>query len=236
MFGFFSGKASLQDTELLKGFTDNHSHILYGVDDGVRTKEEALSVLSFMEKEGVKKVWCTPHFMEDVRNTTEDIRTRFGQLKSEWTGGVELELASENMLDNLFKERWKTGDFLFHGDGRLLVETSTWAPPMDFWDIMDSIVVAGYTPIIAHPERYRYMKMEDYRRMADMGVEFQLNLPSILGVYGDETAKKAEAILEKGWYTMAGTDCHRFRALESQVSCKILSKGTVARLRSLLSR
>ena len=63
MFGFFSSRTSLHDTGLMKGFTDNHSHILYGVDDGVGTKEEALSILSLMEDEGVKTVWCTPHFM-----------------------------------------------------------------------------------------------------------------------------------------------------------------------------
>ena len=112
------------------------------VDDGVGTKEEALSILSLMEDEGVKTVWCTPHFMEDVPNKTSDIREKFETLKSEWAGSIELKLASENMLDNLFKERLETRDFLFHGDGKLLVETSTWAAPMDFWDMIDSILVA----------------------------------------------------------------------------------------------
>ena len=56
MFGFFSSRTSLHDTGLMKGFTDNHSHILYGVDDGVATKEDALSILSLMEEEGVKTV------------------------------------------------------------------------------------------------------------------------------------------------------------------------------------
>lgn len=234
MFGFFSSRSNLHESGLLQGFTDNHSHLLYGVDDGVRTKEEALAILTFMENEGVKTVWCTPHVMEDVPNRTEDLRAKFEQLKSEWDGSIELKLASENMLDNLFKERLEKKDFLFHGDGKLLVETSTWAPPIDLWDMIDSIIVAGYKPIIAHPERYRYMEMSDYKRLVDMGAELQLNLPSIVGVYGEDVLRKAEAILENGWYSIAGSDCHRFRALESQVSCKILSKGTVSRLKSLL--
>ena len=95
MFGFFSSRTSLHDTGLMKGFTDNHSHILYGVDDGVATKEDALSILSLMEEEGVKTVWCTPHFMEDVPNKTSDIREKFETLKSEWTGNIELKLASD---------------------------------------------------------------------------------------------------------------------------------------------
>ena len=235
MFGFFSSRTSLADSGLLKNFTDNHSHVLFGVDDGVGTLDESLKILSFMENAGVSTLWCTPHIMEDVPNRTEDLRIRFNELKPAWKGGIELKLSSENMIDNLFLERLKNRDFLTHGDNRLLVETSTWAPPIEFWDIIDSIVVAGYVPLIAHPERYRYMKLEDYQKLRDMGAEFQLNLPSILGVYGDEPARKAEEMLAKGWYSMVGTDCHRFRALEGQVSCRILSKSVVAQLRGIMT-
>ena len=76
MFGFFNSRKSLAESGLLKGSTDNHSHILYGVDDGVKTLEESLQILSFMETSGVKHIWLTPHVMEDVPNTTEFLRTR----------------------------------------------------------------------------------------------------------------------------------------------------------------
>lgn len=236
MFGFFSSRTSLEESGLLKGCVDNHSHVLYGVDDGVGTLDESLRILSFLEEAGVSTLWCTPHIMEDVPNRTEDLKQRFEELKSAWKGHLELELSAENMLDSLFMERFRKRDLLTHGGNRLLVETSTWAPPMDLWDMLDSIIVAGYEPVIAHPERYRYMKFEDYRKLHDMGVLFQLNLPSILGVYGDEVAEKAESLLSRGWYCMTGTDCHRFRALEGQASCRILSKSTVAKLRDIMGR
>ena len=56
MFGFFNSRKSLAESGLLKGSTDNHSHILYGVDDGVKTLEESLQILSFMETSGVKHI------------------------------------------------------------------------------------------------------------------------------------------------------------------------------------
>ena len=130
MFGFFNSRKSLAESGLLKGSTDNHSHILYGVDDGVKTLEESLQILSFMETSGVKHIWLTPHVMEDVPNTTEFLRTRFEELKSAYHGGLELSLASENMIDSLFMERLKNKDFLLHEGNRLLVETSTWSGPM----------------------------------------------------------------------------------------------------------
>lgn len=234
MFGFFNSRSSLVETGLMKGFQDNHSHILFGVDDGVGTVEESLKILSFLEAEGVSVVWCTPHIMEDVPNTTDGLKRRFGELQEAWHGSIELRLASENMMDNLFEKRLAARDLLLHGDNELLVETSTWAPPMRLWEIIADIFDSGYVPIIAHPERYRYMKDEDYARLQDMGAKFQLNLPSILGVYGEEEARKAEAMLEKGWYSMAGSDCHRLRALEGQTSCKILSKKTVALLKTIM--
>ena len=236
MFGFFNSRKSLAESGLLKGSTDNHSHILYGVDDGVKTLEESLQILSFLETSGVKHIWLTPHVMEDVPNTTEFLRTRFEELKSAYHGGLELSLASENMIDSLFMERLKNKDFLLHEGNRLLVETSTWSGPMDLWDILDDVILAGYTPVLAHPERYRYMTQADYDKLRDMGVLLQLNLPSILGVYGEEVAHKAEILLEKGMYCMTGSDCHRARALEGQTTCKILSKNTIARLSQIMCK
>lgn len=235
MFGFFNSRCSLDESGLLKGFVDNHSHVLYGVDDGVRTLEESLKILTLMEESGVRKLWCTPHIMEDVPNKTQDLKDRFEQLKEAWKGSVELELASENMLDNLFVERLAKKDFLLHGENRLLVETSTWAAPLDFWNIIDNILDAGYIPVIAHPERYGYMKMEDYSRLMEKGALLQMNLASIIGVYGEAVAKRAQNMLSKGMYSMTGTDCHRFRALEGQIACKILSKSTVSMLSKIMT-
>ena len=205
------------------------------MDDGVRTLEESLQILTLMEEAGVRKLWCTPHIMEDVPNKTQDLKDRFEQLKEAWKGSVELELASENMIDNLFVERLAKKDFLLHGENKLLVETSTWAAPLDFWNIIDNIFDAGYIPIIAHPERYGYMKMEDYSRLMEKGALLQMNLASIIGVYGETVAKRAQNMLSKGMYSMTGTDCHRFRALEGQVACKILSKSTVSMLSKIMT-
>ena len=89
MFGFFNSRCSLDESGLLKGFVDNHSHVLYGVDDGVRTLEESLKILTLMEEAGVRKLWCTPHIMEDVPNKTQDLKDRFEQLKEAWKGSVD---------------------------------------------------------------------------------------------------------------------------------------------------
>ena len=102
---FFKKQTSLVGSGILEGFTDYHSHILPGVDDGVQTLDESLYVLDCLEKLGVQSIWLTPHIMEDFPNTSEKLRERFQLLLQYYSGGIALHLAAEYMLDNLFEER-----------------------------------------------------------------------------------------------------------------------------------
>lgn len=234
MFGLFGSKRqSLLTGEIFAGAVDNHSHVLYGVDDGIKTLEDSLKVLDFMEKAGVETLWLTPHIMEDVPNTSEDLKGRFAELQAAYSGSIRLRLAAEYMLDTLYMERLRGRDLRLHGGDLVLVETSTWSPPIDLWDMLEETLKAGYRPLVAHPERYRYMGMNDYERLRKMGCQLQLNLPSIVGVYGEEPQAKAMQLLEKGWYCMFGTDCHRFRALEGQANASVLKSDTITRLAGL---
>ena len=207
---------SLLSSGVLCGFIDRHSHILYGVDDGVKTLEESLDILKYEEEAGISEVWCTPHVMEDVPNTTEGLKERFEQLKESYDGPLVLRLAAEYMLDNLFEERLEAHDLLTMEDQHVLVEASTIAAPYDFKGTLARIMSEGYRPLLAHPERYRYLTEKDYETFKEMGVGFQLNLASLTGYYGESTARKAEWILKKGWYMAIGSDCHRFRSIKEQ--------------------
>ena len=234
MFGLFNRRTSVLDSGLLKGAVDQHSHILYGLDDGVKTQEDSLAILRWLEEQGVSKVWFTPHVMEDVPNTTEGIRARFEQLKAVYSGGLRLNLAAEYMMDTVFEDRLERRDLLEHGPETVLVETSAIAPPMNLWNVLDQILKAGYRPLIAHPERYRYMDQGDYRELHNMGCFLQLNLPSIVGFYGESVRQRAQYLLDKGWYRMVGSDCHRFRAIQAQYGAKELKKDTVEKLSALM--
>lgn len=234
MFGLFNRRTSVLDSGLLKGAVDQHSHILYGLDDGVKTQEDSLAILRWLEEQGVSEVWFTPHVMEDVPNTTEGIRARFEQLKAVYSGGLRLNLAAEYMIDTVFEDRLERRDLLEHGPETVLVETSAIAPPMNLWNVLDQILKAGYRPLIAHPERYRYMDQGDYRELHNMGCFLQLNLPSIVGFYGESVRQRAQYLLDKGWYRMVGSDCHRFRAIQAQYGAKELKKDTVEKLSALM--
>lgn len=207
----FKSVKSISDSGALNGFTDCHSHILPGVDDGIATMEDALAVLSAYEELGVKRVWLTPHIMEDVPNTTAALRSRFEELRKEWTGNIELHLAAENMLDNLFEARLEEKDLLPIGEEgkHLLVETSYYNPPIGMEKMLDKIKSAGYFPVLAHPERYRYMDKKEYQKLKDKGIYFQMNYLSLVGAYGETARAKAEWLLEHAMIDLAGSDVHQ---------------------------
>ena len=234
MFGLFNRRTSILESGLRKGAVDQHSHILYGLDDGVKTQEDSLAILRFLEEQGVSEVWFTPHVMEDVPNTTEAILARFEELKSVYDGGLQLHLAAEYMIDTLFEKRLEQRDLLEHGEEVVLVETSAIAPPINLWVVLEKMLKSGYRPLIAHPERYRYMDREDYRELHNMGCLLQMNLPSIIGFYGESARQRALYLLDKGWYRMVGSDCHRFKAIQAQYSAKELKKDTIVKLSALM--
>lgn len=222
MFSFFS--KSISSSGILRGLTDAHSHILPGVDDGVAEMDKSLAILREYEAQGITNVWLTPHIMEDIPNTTAELRERFAELQAAYDGPITLHLAAEYMLDGTFEERFRNRDLLTHSGSNILVETSYFTPPMGFYKTLEEIKKAGYYPILAHPERYIYMDDKAYKHLKHMGVKFQLNLFSLVGQYGPTAEKKAIKLLKEGYYTYIGSDLHRHAALERNLSEKLPKK------------
>lgn len=230
---------------IFEGFTDWHSHILPGVDDGVRNIEESLAILAQYEEWGVHQVWLTPHIMEDMPNETDDLRARYEELKAAYAedhaarlaaadsdgagmlrrNPIILSLAAENMMDNLFKERLADNDLLPIGPkgNSLLVETSYFNPPMHLYATLEEIKEKGYEPILAHPERYVYMGMRDYDRLKGMGIKFQMNLFSQADRYGRSVHKKLLDLLDKHYYNYMGSDLHSMGMLSEVPDIKFRS-------------
>ncbi|MDE6536894.1 MAG: capsular biosynthesis protein [Muribaculaceae bacterium] len=215
----FNKVKKLEESGLFQGFTDWHSHILPGVDDGIPSMEKSLEVLRRYEEKGIRKVWLTPHIMEDYPNTTAALRNRFAELRDAYTGSIELRLASENMLDSLFEERLESRDLLPIGEegNHLLVETSYMNPPYGFKDMLDQAMKTGYYILLAHPERYRYMDEGDYRQLKEMGIKFQTNFASLVGGYGGTARKKAEWLLKEGMVDVCGSDLHRLGFFDESI-------------------
>ena len=233
----FSSKYNLQQSGIFDGWTDHHSHILPDVDDGIQTVKESVAILSMYEQMGVKKVWLTPHIMEDCPNTPDKLKARFEELKSTYQGNIQLALAAENMMDGLFVKRLEQGILMPYGDNQdeLLIETSYVQPPMRMEGILRDLQKAGFTPVLAHPERYLYMDAEKYENIKEMGVKFQLNVTSLIGAYGNQVKERAEYLLNEGYYNYSGSDAHSYHAIQRAFEHKALKKNMVTAIHQHLS-
>ena len=223
---FFPKRRSLRESGIFQGFTEWHCHLLPGVDDGIKTLDESLKTLRLYEEVGIRTVWLTPHIMEDIPNTPVQLRERFGELQQAYKGNIELHLAAEHMLDALFEERLEADDLLPIGEEgtHLLVETSYFNPPMDLKGMLKRIQAKGYHPLLAHPERYVYMDERDYHELKDLDIKFQLNIPALVGMYGERVQKKAQQLLKAGMYTCMGNDTHTYRFFASLLDAKLPEK------------
>lgn len=239
----FSRKYNLAQSGLLKGFTDWHSHLLPGVDDGVQQAQETIEILEEYARHGVSEVWLTPHVMEDYPNEPAQLQARFDELKkllakeSEAASSIKLRLAAENMLDNLFDQRMENDQVLTIGphSDMMLVETSYFTPPFDMDQKLEKVMKAGYFPLLAHPERYTYMDMPDYDSLLERGVRLQLNLYSLFGIYGPDVQDKARRLLKQGSYAAVGSDTHRARQLQYALATKALSSKEINALERIMN-
>ena len=162
------------------------------------------------------------------------LRERFELYKSFYTGSIELRLASEYMMNKEFVTKVENKDLLTYSDGiHVLVETSYFSPPVDMDEILYGVSLAGYKPIIAHPERYKYMSKQDYKRLKETGYEFQLNYLSLSGYYGPEVYERAMDLLDKGYYNYTGSDFHRISTYYHQMKYLKLKGKRADRLMEL---
>jgi len=215
IFPFFKKK----ETPRLK--VDLHSHMVPGIDDGSKSMEESLTLLKGMEALGYEKIITTPHIMVDVyRNNREIIMGGLKNLReaAKKEGiSLQIEAAAEYYLDEGFEDLLQAGEMLTLKGGYLLFETSYFAKPIRFEEMIFAISSSGYKPVMAHPERYRYIKdpLKEYGRFKELGVLFQVNLNSFGGHYGRDAKQKADFLSREGMIDFLGSDVHHKKQIDT---------------------
>ncbi|OOG70687.1 tyrosine-protein phosphatase [Algoriphagus sp. A40] len=200
---------------------DMHSHLIPGIDDGSKSMEESLELVKRLADFGLKKIITTPHIMSEYyRNTPEIIGMGLEDLrKAVKNEGItlEIEAAAEYYMDEIFLEKVKSGErMLTFGEDYILVETGFINKPQMLLDIIFHLEMAGYKPILAHPERYQYLigdkKLQE--ELIDRKLLFQVNLLSFTGFYSRQVKDFGEMLVERGVVALLGTDCHNARYLD----------------------
>ena len=212
---------------------DIHSHLIPGIDDGSKTIQESVLLVKSLKELGFKKLITTPHIMHHrYPNSSEIILSGLKDLKLELKNqkvDIEIEAASEYYLDEHFMKLLKKRDILTFGDKYLLFEMSYGLKPLNLMSTIFEMKVAGYQPVLAHPERYLFMHRDFkvYEKLKEEGVLFQLNLNSLGGYYSKPVQKIAQKLVQNGWIDFLGSDTHKESHLQhfsKNLNSKTLSK------------
>jgi len=217
MFGFLKKKQFKKDIAYNYDsiVVDMHSHVLPGIDDGAQNIEESIALVRRMMDLGIKKIIATPHIMADYyKNTPETIGDALELLKAELKAqdiNIEIEAAAEHYFDETFEERVNNKALMTMGDNYALFEFSFISLPPNYVPVIQKMKDLGYRPILAHPERYPYMDLEQYKMLHQWGCDFQLNTISLTGYYGKDVKERAEMLIDNELVDFIGSDMHHLR-------------------------
>lgn len=202
---------------------DIHCHILHGLDDGPKSLEQSMELCRELQKKGIEKIIATPHFIsgDDYVPTVEEILEKVSFLQQELDkediklkiyAGMEV-YASHDTI-----ERIKNNEVLSLNNSRyILIEFPFETIPRYISDLLFAMQLEGFTPIIAHPERYcsMYRKSKLLKELVEKGVLLQINSESIMGAYGKRAKKAANELLKAGMVHFIATDSHSLHRILS---------------------
>jgi tyrosine-protein phosphatase YwqE len=222
MLSFFKKKKTPLIDNFPANFVDIHNHLIPGIDDGAKTLEESAVLIQKLQSYGIQQLVCTPHIMQGVyENTPEIIQTQLTKLKNHLNtlGGtpIQLKAAAEYLLDANFEQQLKQKNLLTIKDSKVLVELSYFNAPLNIYEVLFQIQIAGYQPILAHPERYNFYHKNKtaYQKLKNAGCLFQLNLLSLTPYYGKAVQQTAIQLLKDNLITYVGTDTHNLKHLNA---------------------
>ena len=188
---------------------DIHCHLLPNTDDGSKSFEESLELLKNAFLDGIREIIVTPHY--DVESpfhiTKENNMKKLNELK-ELAKDIDVSLylgneiyINKDILKDLDEDKIAT----MAGSKYILVEFPFLNYAEDYDDYLYDLKKAGYKIIIAHPERYEYVKkdIEFVSRWLNEGYLLQANATSF-----KHHSDTINALLEKRYISFIASDGH----------------------------
>lgn len=194
---------------------DIHTHLLYGADDGASTLEEALDMVRRAQADGITAMVATPHSTNlPPALVADEIPRRVQALQEELDRNgmaVRLYPGLENYLDLELPKRLEAGHALPLNRGPyVLVELPLTQYPLYTEHVLFELQIKGLVPVLAHPERNADVSRDHslLERLVERGVLAQVTAASLLGAFGTEVKRSAEAFVKRRLVHIIASDAH----------------------------
>ena len=205
---------------MMRGFTDIHHHLLYGVDDGAQSLQMSLKMAQRAYRGGTRTIIATPHVTPGVEQIDEEkFHKRLEEIHAACRqAGMDLRLllGAEILYTDMTCRLLAEGRVpTLAGTEYVLVEFMPGVRYDALYKALEGILRAGYLPVVAHMERYACLASSP--RRAEMlkkeleGVLFQMNNSTILGGRGFFSDLHTRRFLEEGLIDITASDAHNLR-------------------------
>ena len=196
---------------------DIHSHIMYGIDDGAKDLEESISIIKNAISSGITDIVLTPHYISKSKyscnnNDKNKILNIIKNKLKEDNININLYLGNEVMIDTDIVELINKEEISTINNTRYVLIEFSFNYEYDYYqNIIFELVRNNYIPILAHPERYKYIQ-EDPKRIEkylEMGVILQGNYFSLFNKYGSKAKKTLKILLKNRQISLLASDIHK---------------------------
>lgn len=196
---------------------DIHAHILPGIDDGSRSMDESIEILKKASSCGVTDIFVTPHYITGSKYMANNATKKelLSNLKREIKKrniDIKLYLGNEVFIENNMLELKDKDQIYTLNNGKYLL----FELPLNYefngiLDVIFNLRCKKIIPIIAHPERYAFLKKNPVlvHDLIDAGALLQCNIGSFFGMYGNEAKKTVMLFLKHNMITFISSDIHR---------------------------
>lgn len=224
---------------------DLHSHVLPDVDDGAPDWDGTLRMLAHAANAGTQKIVATPHSHEYWRGPLPappqiDALVREANERARQAGlAIEVLPGQEILIEPDLARQMAEGEWRPMGDSDLLLIELPFSEWPNFTeDVLFDLQLAGYTILLAHPERYRAVHKEPARlfNLVERGVYCQVTTASLTGRFGAGPERWARRLLEHGQAHVLASDSHNTRgrhpALDEgvEIAASLVGAAAAARL------
>ena len=192
------------------GYVDIHSHVLYGLDDGAKTREQSVEMLELAARSGTTDIVATPHANGQYAFEPEAIAERIAELSADTElriyPGCDFHLQFDNIEDALAHPE----KYTINHKAYLLVEF----PDVTIFSETDAILARlldrGMVPIVTHPERNQALqrRLDDLARWVESGCYVQVTAGSYTGLFGRAARRCANELMHRGLIHFVASDAH----------------------------
>jgi protein-tyrosine phosphatase len=190
---------------------DIHSHILWGVDDGARSLEQSLDMLTIAANSGTTDIVATPHANSEFSFDPQVIEERLAELRAAVRDSIRIHNGCDFHLsyDNIQDALATPAKYAINHRSYLLVEFSESIIP-NTGGIFERLLDQGLTPIITHPERNEAIQRQTEKLLdwVEQGCLLQITAQSLLGGFGKKAQSYSNRLLSEGLISFVASDAH----------------------------